>query len=84
MENDLAFMKDNASYELDIKVAFSKGPSSGLPDHGKSLWKDFLQRFSAPYPLFEYGGFGPELIIGQRTGLGLQFIDPIDERLDPS
>ena len=80
---DLAAVEDDSADELDVEVAHPCRPAGGLPDDGEGLGQDVIQGSALGELFLEFGGFRPELPVGQGLDTGLEVVDDGDERLDP-
>ncbi|MBA7601036.1 hypothetical protein ES703_08101 [subsurface metagenome] len=79
---DLGLVEDDASHELDIKVALSQGSLCCLPDCGKGLGKKPIQHLPPLQPSLELICLVAELLVGEGLKLRLKGIDALNCRLE--
>ncbi len=78
---DLALMQGHSAQQLDIEMTQAKGAAGGLADGGKGLRDQVVQRRAIGQPLAEFRRPGPQGLVIQGPGGGLQLVggghDPV-------
>src|SRR5215475_1306394 len=75
-------MQDVAADQLHIEVPHVEDTFSGFTHHGESFDQQVVQRLAVREALFELGGSGLELFVGEGGNSGLQIVDGRDNGLD--
>ena len=80
---DLALVQDDAPDELDVEMAHLGRPAGGLPDDGEGLREDVIEAGALGQLLLEFGGLGPELVVGQGLDAGFEIVNGGDKGAQP-
>jgi len=72
---DAALVEDDAADELDPVGLHAQDPPGGFPAGGESLGQEVVQGLAVLIPLFEFGGLGLELLVGEGGVLPLQSLN---------
>ena len=68
-------MQDHATHELDIEVAHAQGALAGFTANGEGFDEQVVEGGAVVELLFELGGFGFELFVGELLDGGFEVVD---------
>ena len=80
---DHAAVQDDATHHLDIEVALAERSFRRLPDRGKRVDEEIIDRRAAMQSLAEPGCARAQLVVGHRLELWLDRVDRDDVSIQP-
>ena len=70
-------MQGHAADQLDVEVAHAHDPLAGLARDGEGFRQELVEGLAFGQALFELGGLGPQLFIGEGHHLLFEGIDDL-------
>jgi len=80
--SDAALVEDDAAHQLHPVGLHAQHTPRGLTAGGKGLGQDIVQRLTIAQALFEFGGLGFQLLIGELAVLRVQRFDLVHNGID--
>ncbi len=74
-------MQDHPADQLDVEVPHPEHALAAFADHGERLGQQVVERLAGLEPPAKLVPFGHERGVVERLDLGLEHVDPVDDRL---